>query len=348
MKTFINSILIIVLFTICSCSRKENYENAKNITKDDFKNTTSLTGSALEFDSMVMRPISLHLYDSFLITINMRTDKVFHIFNRYSKQKIGERISMGQGPNEMIRPFFIANNDSTIQIFELMSSSIYEYSIDEFISNTDPNPIRKTKISELVYSKASVLDNNIIISTSNHESLFSFYDLDGKKKKEIGKYPISNLIFSNSEMVEAYRSSFVTNLKDRFFVCYGWTDLIEIYNKNGELLNRTHGPAHFFPKIKEHTDGNISSSNPIQGESMEAYSNPVNVGNEIFVLFKGYLFGEKNNDMTNQIFVFDWNGNPIRIYLLDQDIFTFTVDEVNHKIYGISDIPEFHIIEFPY
>ena len=48
------------------------------------------------------------------------------------------------------------------------------------------------------------------------------------------------------------------------------------------------------------------------------------------------------------MFVFDWDGNPKQILLLDQGIFAFTVDKENKKIYGISDKPDFHLVAFSY
>jgi hypothetical protein len=52
--------------------------------------------------------------------------------------------------------------------------------------------------------------------------------------------------------------------------------------------------------------------------------------------------------LANQMFVFDWDGNPKQILLLDQGIFAFTVDKENKKIYGISDKPDFHLVAFSY
>jgi hypothetical protein len=66
------------------------------------------------------------------------------------------------------------------------------------------------------------------------------------------------------------------------------------------------------------------------------------------------LYSGKSEDeegysiLANQIFVFSWKGVPEQILSLDQGVFSITVDEKNKKIYGISDTPEFHIVEFAY
>lgn len=52
------------------------------------------------------------------------------------------------------------------------------------------------------------------------------------------------------------------------------------------------------------------------------------------------------NYLKKHLFVFDKAGKPICRYELDQPIFSFTIDEQNQILYGISDQPEFHILKF--
>lgn len=73
------------------------------------------------------------------------------------------------------------------------------------------------------------------------------------------------------------------------------------------------------------------------------------MGDEFFVLFSGKSMDEENyNILSDEIFVFSWDGIPKKILSLDQGVFAFTVDEKNKKIYGISNTPEYHIVEFAY
>ena len=44
--------------------------------------------------------------------------------------------------------------------------------------------------------------------------------------------------------------------------------------------------------------------------------------------------------------VFDDKGNPLQRYTLDSPIFTFTINPTTNKLYGLSDNPEFHVIEY--
>ena len=65
--------------------------------------------------------------------------------------------------------------------------------------------------------------------------------------------------------------------------------------------------------------------------------------------YSGKVFNPRNHDyLKDKILVFDWNGNPQQYYQLDIPIFDFAVDEKSRIIYGLTDKPESHIIQFKF
>ena len=100
---------------------------------------------------------------------------------------------------------------------------------------------------------------------------------------------------------------------------------------------------HFWPRAA------TASAHPEQGKQRDAYYNPVAADDVFFVLFNGNFVDDENyTNRSNQIFVFDWNGKPLERLILDNGIISFTVNSQKRKIYGISDMPEYHIVEFEY
>lgn len=350
MKTPIKFFVTFCLFILLvSCSQKNKYENATFFDMTDFKTTQILNGTILQFDSIIMKPSQLQIYDTLLITSNLEDQKIFHIFNLNTKRKIGERISRGQGPEEMLLPFFIQQKDS-IKIFDMMTSTLFVYTIQEFVTNPIPNPIRKIKLDiQPLWSELALLKNKMIGVSYAPKSPCFLFDENGKKIKDFGSYPVSQIEYTDIERVDAFRSILTSNQTNRVAICHYFTDLIDIYNDNGELIKRLHGPEHFFPHFKEYKNGDIIGSKPIEKTYKDAFYSPTNVGDEFFVLYNGKLVGSENyNLLAQQILVFTWEGNPLRILHLDQGVSRISVDPNQKKIYGISDDPEFHIIEFSY
>lgn len=349
MKTHIIILHILsILLITCSCSQKSQYQHAVSINKNDFKLRQTLKGKTVEFDSILMKPNQLQIYDTLLITCNLGSDAFFDIFNLKTKKKIGKRISAGQGPMEMLFPWLIAN-DKNITIFDMGTSVISQFTIDEFITNPIPIPFKRIKLNEQVYGEVSLLGDEIIGSLYRAEYPLSVFDETGKQSKEFGSYPICDITYTNIEIRDAYRSIITTNQIDKVAVCHFWTDLIDIYNKNGVLEKRIHGPEHFLAHFKEYTDGNIITSRAEKGTYRDAFYSPTSVGDSFFVLYNGKFVDEKDyNLLATQIFVFGWDGTPEQYFQLDQGVSRIIVDKNNKKIYGISDDPEYHIVEFKY
>ena len=342
---FLSAHLIVTL----SCTQKSSFEKATSITYDDFKITQSLIGSDVLIDEMSLKPTCLQVFDSLLFTINTREKQLIHMFNLNSKKKIGERISAGHGPGEMLQPRIVKMDGISIQIFDMVTCTLFEYSLSDFIANQHPTPVRKINLKNQIVSEAYFLGEKLVGAGYNHSYQLLGFNLNGNKIEEYGEYPISDIDFSDNETVEAYRFSFITNLTDKMLICYNWTDLIDILDKNGHLLKRIHGPGNFISSFKEFREGSTISANPVKGKTRDAYFNPVNVGDDFFVLYSGKSEDEEGDSiLTNQVLVFGWDGTPKQIITLDQAVFSITVDGKNKKIYGISDTPEFHIVEFSY
>lgn len=334
---------------ILSCSSKQKSESVDVINYTDFKDVQQLKGKNIEFDETILKPVRLEVFDSLLLTINSKQEKHLHIYNLQSHKKLGERISLGQGPYEMIIPRIVKASPIGLYLCDLATSTMFKYDIKEFLSNPNPIPAEQVKMKERVFGEVGILQNHFVGPAHTNNYLLHVFNANGEKVDTLGHYPTDGRSLSPNEIMETYMFSFITNGKDKIAVCYNWADFIDIYNAKGVLLKRIQGPKHFVSQFKEFHDGDVVSASPVKGKTRDAYFNPVNVNDEFFVLFSGKSEAEDNyNILANQILVYDWNGNPKRIFHIDQGIFAMAVDSKHKKIYGISNEPEFHVVEFSY
>lgn len=342
--------LFLLVSLSCSDSKHTSrYQQATAISRADFGTTQSLIGTDLQFDDIVLKPTRIQVYDTLLLTINTNEKKLIHVFNLKTKKKIGERVSAGQGPDEMIYPEFVKADAASLHLYDKALSTLSEYDMRDFVTNDHPVPVKRVKLNVPMSTGVLLLENAIISGSYGTANQFFTLAPDGEKKGSLGVSPVSDIPFSDKEKAEAYMFSFTTNEVDKIAVCYNWTDLIDILDAAGNLQKRIDGPQHFISAFKEFSDGKVHMANPVKGQTRDAYLSPVSVGDDFFVLFSGKSEDEEGYSMlSNQIFVFGWDGTPKQILTLDQGVFAFTVDKENKKIYGISDTPEFHLVEFPY
>ena len=157
MKTFASHSSFVILFllvtTLIACGDRQG-DRVISFNREDFKEQKALKGRILEFDSLIMQPLQIQAYDSLLITYNVGVEKLFHIFNLNTGHKIGERITIGQGPKEMMSPCFVNRTDSVV-LFDMMTSTVFSYSIPEFVNNEDPDFSSRVSFEENPYGVIS-------------------------------------------------------------------------------------------------------------------------------------------------------------------------------------------------
>ena len=68
----------------------------------------------------------------------------------------------------------------------------------------------------------------------------------------------------------------------------------------------------------------------------------------VYVLYSGRTFNEygMQNHHCENLLVYDWDGNPIKRYLLDTPLSSIQYDEKNNLIYGIAFDPEGVLVEY--
>lgn len=323
---------IILLFSIlaASCSSDNGAQVKETFSWSDFQTEKSLKGRTLDLDDAVIMPFSIQVVDTVLISLESAGDKVCQLFNLNTGVKLGDRLSKGGGPNEMMMPMFV-NNGQGVQFVDLGSFTVYKYNSNEFIQNSLPTPLSKIKLSEAVDSEMQVVGNKYIGYQYARDSLLYVFDASGQKLKAYAGYPIGSGSVSTEERSDIYQMGYVSNGKDKVAATYYMTDVIEIFDAEGNLVKHLEGPEGF-----EYTKG-----------GKDAFFSPRNAGDSFFVLYNGGSRTEEgHNSSCSKLLSFSWDGKPESVYTLDNPIFTFCVDVKHRKVYGVSTTPEYHIVEY--
>jgi hypothetical protein len=308
-----------------------------------------LSGTVIAFED-IFKPVRLCIRDSILFTVNQSQEYFVTTYNLNSTKKIGDFISFGSGPDEVSYLNSIQFTDSSVWIFDQMRRNLFKYGFEQFLYNRDVVPRMKVQMDNT--NRVLVLDSFLLTnSLSRREARFSIYDMTGRFLKDAGELPDAGIDMTELEKLESNFCDIALNPVDKsVFVAYMNTDLIEIYDKNGTLKTRKHGPEHFFPVRKQTSSEGIVRVRMVIGETRDAYFWPVAFEDEIWVIYSGKTYDPSANNsfLCNNTIVFDWDGRPVRQYITDIPIFSIAIDRVNSAIYGITLNPEFSIVKFNY
>jgi hypothetical protein len=352
MKQFYKYCIGYALLSFIFSCQHENFTDAIKIHHENFGETIHLTAEYIDFDEPLMKPVRMLLVDSILLVYNRDMDPLVQRYNLNTLKKTGECISFGGGPEDLLNIWNMQRSDSTVWLTDLHKKTCFNYRISDICFKDTFKSLYRISTDE-TFKDAWILPDHRVVTTTFDPSVagrLSFFSPKGELIQRKGDYPSFGLDMTELEKMEGFSSQMTVNPSvNRIYVFCLATDLLEIYDMDGEPVKKIHGPDHFFPAVQEQRNGDMARAGSKLNISRDAFSSPVVVNDEIFVLYSGGYYNlESPNYRRDQLLVYDGEGNPLRKYGLSEKVFRIAVDAGNRIIYGLSDYPEFHLLGFRY
>lgn len=342
MNCYVRSMLLLLAGALCACTSQHTYEQTETFTWSDLSEPVALQGDSVVFDEAPLKPTRVAVVDSFLLTKNQNVERFFYLYDVDTKQKKGERIPFGSGPEEMIDPVWMPLPDGDFGVLDRNQQRMDVYPGHSLLVNDSVKPVKRIAFNELLLNMIALPGVGFISSTiQGEDKRFALFNFDGKRVSYFGDYPEA---YREGTAYEKYME-FTADLAakpdgSRWVVAHRLTDLIEIYDNQLRLVKRIQGPDGFFPEMEE-VGGQMRHSK----EERETYSFPFATDDYIYVLYDGrvYDWESPTRYLRDKLLVFDWEGNPVAYYQLSDPVFHFTIDVRHGMLYGLSDRPEFHV-----
>lgn len=342
MKIKYTYFLIFLTISICfySCQSKEVPKLNSNMEYfSQFDEEQRITfQDELEFKEGL--PYRLHLIDSTLVIFNALGRKSSFFFNYTLNNKVLHKgyLKGGRGPGEALG--CISNgvlNNKLLWVYDITLKKILITDLNESLNNST---------NSMIYHEFPVKNNLYMIELKDTLNYFGVGNRSSKYKiqknklessiklQEFGEYENINESFPLSLFKSAYESFIFSQPKgNKIALTYRFTDVLEIYDVDTQFGNGIKGPEGFDPEYNRimSENGYVMERNKktkfafVGGSSTEKY---------LYLLYSGKLEVDENPNYANNIFVYDWNGKPIRKLTLDRDILCFTVSQDDKEIYA--------------
>jgi len=336
----------LILLTLCIGCTQNKVADTIYFTYKDFGQPIELKGEILDTENL-WKPSRIYFSDSVFVAIdNLYGDYFVPIYSK-DINLIAENVPKGIGPNESINCWTLQINADYIWAFDMQTQKITAYPKEDFLTTTNVVPYKTVTFNDATVGIVSLSNKTFVASClTDTENLLSVYDYNGVKNNAI-KSPYPPLKVEEADRINnkrLFENRILYNEKNnRIVVLYVYTDLIEIYDENLNLLSRIYGPDHFMPELG--LRGTFVHT--VRGKTKFAYNPGYLTSNEIWALYYG-VSPEPEMEYPRRLFVFDYNGKPLRSYHLEYPISSFCIDEDTHTLYGLSESPETCIVKFIY
>jgi len=349
MKKVLTSILIILLF-LFQCEKRHFEKEYRNYEKfTGFPQEETWEFERLSDVTFFFPPRIKIIQDHYLFVLTTIDGKLIQIYNMDDGRLIKSFGKKGQGPGEYIGATGILYNSfepDKFWIHDVSLMKIERYDLNVVLKKDYFKSDSTIKISTDagIAFKLFLLGKKEFVGIGSLKSRLTYYDLNGdtiRTNRYIPGVPKKNV--SARIHMQAYDG--VISCEDqvkRIAISNTDCDILEIYDYSGEMLKTLHGPDIF---VNDY--GYADEYSLVVDTKQCGYFSICSSSREIYCSYSG----QKPKSMTDwtaslgrEIFVFDWDGIPLKKGKLNYQIASMDYSEERNTIYAICyDGEEFFI-----
>ena len=340
------NLYIIIVFLFCiSCKEKK----VKAIQFPVFKKETSLKGKIAFEKNMDFHDIggilllkgqvsSLTFFKEYMILEKIRDSPRFLLFRKADNEFIKSYGTIGKGPNEFLGPEqqVITSNGrllAWIKDFHKKDLVLLDINADSALPEENTRILKRLKFPKSIPSlrQSFVTKDSLllagILEVSRYGRRFVSYDLASKETRFFGELPD---VKRNAQLKEMLYS-FVSDIRpdqSRYAIAMHNFNRIEIYDSQGKTIC-TIGES--FDRAKK-----IRNKDILQNNLTDYYTGIVATNQYIFAL---KIDGSaKNFTQEKEVYVevFDWDGNPVHRFILQEYAQGVAYDEDSKVLYSVN------------
>lgn len=321
-----------------------------------------------ELSGDVLKPRYVHAYDTLLVFIESSVveDQIVKLFSLDNFEKLGYYGRRGRGPGEIVFAAQMLPQDiqDHFSILDWGRKRVVDLNIETILrgdhyyepENTFTLPPRYIRLQHAV-----MVGDSLVIGIGDvPEGKLTYINRKDNTEIITPLIPDINFHFLRPRAKEeAYSSTFAIHKEYRkVILANAYFCQLEIYNLKGELQKTIQIRDNNNKCEKQAFDHEIGAS---YKDSFVFYPQVTISRDYIYALFQGesawmlwegldgdadpaWMALEPWKNVHSEVHVFDWEGQIVGRYVLDQLIDRIAIDEINHQIIGINIYTEESII----
>jgi len=340
------SLIIVFIFALVFSL----YMLSRHYAKSKFYSGVLIKGKILVSGDSLGQPNDIICVGRYLVLLDanpVRGRGKIQVYDRTDGRFITSTGFSGSGPGEIQNPIHLSNvaGDSLkFSVYDLSLRRLTIYSLSgesvkvyKMINLKDGLPYSPVVVDTLIFS----LDFNI-----DADGRITVYDLEGRRIKTIGK-----LLPGLSEGVPipvhqvASQGKLRVSPDGNFIVAVAnYSDIVDVYNKAGDLVCRFHGPLNVVPKYRAVSRDGAPVMAIDVDKAIWGYPDVSLTKNHIYARFSGKKFKERGDG--RYIHIYSYDGKFVRSFILDREVYDIVYDEGSGKIFALQLYPDQSVLVY--
>ncbi|MEB2777604.1 BF3164 family lipoprotein [Algoriphagus sp. D3-2-R+10] len=325
--------LLTILFSAVAC------EGTKNEASEEIKSKVELDKHETGIQVLSRGNVNLLVIDTLLI-VQKSSEPFLEIYDTNSHKLLTTFGKHGEGPGEILMPLLIKqkefeNGSPIITVFDSQRRIVNKINLKSLLLNKEsvlkqePLPFRG---SHMIYFYHA--DQDFILGTTEGDDRFTSYSFEKDSVQFIPYIPHQEFNKGEIRNTSIYRSAVTVNKEKGLIAAFPiLLGSLDFFDAHGQYLRNTYfdDPEKFLQGYEEKDENKRSLVNVFvrDSDSDQKYIYGLNLNNRASDLTGNSL------PKKMQVEVFDWEGNHIKQYILNDDLptETFAFDEKHNRFY---------------
>lgn len=345
--------MLLILFVLCvlflfSCAHEKSESiDALFVEVDSLRHSVLNSG-----EHLWGTPFAMCRMDSLILVYDEKANEnLFHLFDPMEPEYVTSFGRKGQGSDEFIMPFDMKNYNDTM-------GTVYDYATKKLVSFCSNDVLDGHP--EYILSYKDIFPNTVKLFATRFNTIisFGFYDdamfylqRNNQLLQKIGEFPyrdVNERKMDNRLKGMAYQGVLQNNISnDRFVYAVNSAEIVYFYKIDSLKVIPVCKYEFTYPNYKPVQRGNTRSA-PVSSTNIKTFIDVTATDDCVYMLYSGKNFKEDGMRVfeSNVLYVFDWNGKPLKKYLLDVPVTRLCVNKEGNAIYAFANIPETTLVKF--
>ncbi|UJP65510.1 BF3164 family lipoprotein [Mongoliitalea daihaiensis] len=340
---------IFLIFICLSCSNQGPInitDNIKTFSEADLPKALLLKGEKMDFQEFLL-PRHIQVTRDYIVVAENANNDIFYVYSKKDKSFVKSMGINGIGPNEILTADFIHQGleDNDFWVYDSKNQTFNKFIINENKDGLADIQIQQSGMLAAVLDFIPISDSSFIGREIHASTKYQEFTHQGSKLVSYGDWDEhrTDQELTNFVLYSLYQGSLVSSKNKRYIgACGILIDYIEVIDRNTGKSLFLRGPVNEIPAYEL-----INMSGhpyPVMKETIIQYYSMYIGESIIYALYSG-LSSEANKDATtSRVFTFNLSGEIVSNFELDYKIISFTIDESENKLYGLTRDAEPNVV----